>query len=70
MYLHYTRYEKMSGVERKWPAIRNWTIKLFEEREQKQIMDGGFGNLETLDDENEESINENEKKVNFIYIRN
>ena len=54
-------------VPRKYPAIKNWTYDLLEERQEKEMARDAIGMFMVIeeDEENEENENQKIKQVKY-----
>ena len=54
-------------VPRKYPAIKNWTYDLLEERQEKEMARDAIGMVMVIeeDEENEENENQKIKQVRY-----
>ncbi|GJZ81167.1 hypothetical protein Tco_0646161 [Tanacetum coccineum] len=60
IYLHYTKFDSMVTMPRKWPAIKNWTNQEVIDREILEMNAGEFGKVEFIEDDDEGNANETE----------
>ncbi|GJZ03383.1 hypothetical protein Tco_0536658 [Tanacetum coccineum] len=58
IYLHYTKIDGMVMMQRKWPAIRNWTSQDAVDRENFEMSKGQIGLVEVIEDDDKEDENE------------
>ncbi|GJY04554.1 hypothetical protein Tco_0370494 [Tanacetum coccineum] len=62
VYLHYTKIDSMVMMQRKWPAIRNWTSQDVVDRENFEMSKGQIGLVEVIEDDDKEDENEKDTK--------
>nr|GEW06834.1 hypothetical protein [Tanacetum cinerariifolium] len=48
IYLHYTKFDGMVTMRRKWPAIKNWTNQDVSDREILEMNGGEFAKFQTI----------------------
>nr|GFC79843.1 hypothetical protein [Tanacetum cinerariifolium] len=58
IYLHYTKINGMVMMQRKWPAIRNWTSQDVVDRQNFEMSKGHIGLVEVIEDDDKEDENE------------
>ncbi|GKE90827.1 hypothetical protein Tco_1571922, partial [Tanacetum coccineum] len=58
IYFHYTKINGMVMMQRKWPAIRNWTSQYAVDRENFEMSKGHIGLVEVIEDDDKEDENE------------
>ncbi|GKC85509.1 hypothetical protein Tco_1141226 [Tanacetum coccineum] len=67
IYLHYMKIDGMVTIQRKWPALRNWTSQDAMDRENFEMSKGHIGLVEVIEDDDNED--ENEKDVEKRKLR-
>ncbi|GJX46128.1 hypothetical protein Tco_0271318, partial [Tanacetum coccineum] len=58
IYLHYTKIDGMVMMQRKWPALRNWTSQDAVDRENFEMSKGRIGLVEVIEDDDNDDENE------------
>ncbi|GJZ63608.1 hypothetical protein Tco_0620029, partial [Tanacetum coccineum] len=62
IYLHYTKIDGMVMMQRKWPALRNWTSQDAVDRENFEMYKGRIGLVKVIEDDDNEDENEKDSE--------
>ena len=58
--MHYTQFDEMH-VPRKWPAIKHWSQRLVEQRQDIEMAKEEFGLVIVIEEDEDNEENENQK---------